>query len=177
MCSAKSISGGINKERWIVCNVVIFFSPAPIPEVHACQIKQAQVWSVVDKEISKGTQGVKGMTFVKQEVDPRTLVLRPCQTDILLLFERMCSRHSPKLHNCCTSRFMTRPMALLVSALAKSAFFLILLLQRQLATTPSLFPDQPILIYLHFPQPKRLHSAARKKMRFSQGKGLSSCSE
>jgi len=37
-------------------------------------------------------------------------------------------------------------MALLLSALAKSAFFLILLLQYQLATTPSLFPDQPILI-------------------------------
>lgn len=36
-------------------------------------------------------------------------------------------------------------MALLASALAKSAFFLLLLLQYQLARTHSPFPDQPIL--------------------------------
>lgn len=147
MRPAKSISGGINKEGMNRLQCCYFFGPpAPLPQLCACQIKQAQVWSVLDKEISEETQGVKGMISCEAGGGPLTLVLFLCQTDILPCFERMGSRHSPNLHNCCTPRLMTRPMALLVSALAKSAFFLILLLQYQLATTPSLFPDQPILI-------------------------------
>lgn len=65
MHSAKSISSGINKGGWIGCSVVVFFPLDPLPQVCTCQIKQALVWSVFNKKISKQMQGVKGIDFVK----------------------------------------------------------------------------------------------------------------
>lgn len=50
--------------------VLLVFSLDPLPQVCTCQIKQALVWSVLNKEISKQMQGVKGVSFVKQGVNP-----------------------------------------------------------------------------------------------------------
>lgn len=64
----------------------------------------------------------------------------------------------PKAAELLNTSLKTRPMALLTSALAKSAFFLLLLLQYQLARTPSLFPDQPILNSLFHSKDAALYS-------------------